>query len=242
MGKVKPDILHQDEHIVMVNKTPGLLSIPDRHDPTLPSLLGLLNQQFGKVYTVHRLDRETSGLLVFALQEEAHRELSRQFQQRTVEKRYLALLDGVVYHDTGTLDRPLAEHPTKPGRMIVAKKGKAAVSHYKVIERFKQFTLVEFHIETGRMHQIRVHAEALGHPLAIDEMYGRREAFFLSEVKQRGFQLGKDEEERPLMQRLTLHALRLTIDHPATGERTTFEAPLPKDFRAVLQQLRKWGH
>jgi RluA family pseudouridine synthase len=241
MPKYKLELVYEDEHIVVVNKAPGLLSIPDRFAPEKPNLLGLLNRKFEKVWTVHRLDRETSGLLVFARNEEAHRHLSRQFQERTVDKKYLALLDGQVYHDSGTVDRPLVEHPGKPGLMMVAKKGKRSVTHYKVVERFQRFSLVEFTIETGRMHQIRVHAESLGHPLAIDELYGRRTAFHLSEIKQRNYRLAKDKEERPLMSRLSLHAWRLSLQHPQTEEALSFEAPLPKDFAAVVKQLQKWG-
>ncbi|MCB0593445.1 MAG: RluA family pseudouridine synthase, partial [Phaeodactylibacter sp.] len=134
-----------------------------------------------------------------------------------------------------------AESQNQPGKMTVAKKGKSAVTHYKVAERFRQFTLVEARIETGRTHQIRVHFESIGHPLAVDSLYGRREAFFLSEVKLKRYQLGRDEEERPLMSRMPLHAWKLALEHPHTGERMEFEAPLPKDFAAVLKQLRKWG-
>ena len=241
MSKQKPEILYEDEHLIVANKPPGLLSIPDRFAPEKPNLLGLLNQRYGRAWTVHRIDRETSGLICFARNEEAHRHLSQQFEQRTVVKTYLALLDGPALPEEGTIDRPIAESQNQPGKMTVAKKGKSAVTHYKVAERFRQFTLVEARIETGRTHQIRVHFESIGHPLAVDSLYGRREAFFLSEVKLKRYQLGRDEEERPLMSRMPLHAWKLALEHPHTGERMEFEAPLPKDFAAVLKQLRKWG-
>ncbi len=241
MAKEKPEILFEDEYLILANKPPGLLSIPDRFAPEKPNLLALLNRQYGKVWTVHRIDRETSGLICFARNEEAHRHLSQQFEQRTVEKTYLALLDGPSVPEEGTIDRPLAESQSQPGKMVVVKKGKAAITHYKVAERFRQFTLVEARIETGRTHQIRAHFESIGHPLAVDRLYGRREAFYLSEVKQKGFHLSREEEERPLLSRLPLHAWKLALDHPHSGERLVFEAPLPKDFAAVLKQLRKWG-
>ena len=241
MAKEKPEILFEDEQLILANKPPGLLSIPDRFAPEKPNLLALLNQQYGKVWTVHRIDRETSGLICFARNEEAHRHLSLQFEQRAVEKTYLALLDGPAVPEEGTIDRPLAESQSQPGKMVVAKKGKAAITHYKVAERFRQFTLVEACIETGRTHQIRAHFESIGHPLAVDRLYGRREAFYLSEVKQKGFHLSREKEERPLLNRLPLHAWKLALDHPHTGERLVFEAPLPRDFAAVLKQLRKWG-
>ncbi|MCB0548411.1 MAG: RluA family pseudouridine synthase [Phaeodactylibacter sp.] len=241
MAKLKPEILFEDEHLIVAHKPPGLLSIPDRFSPEKPNLMALLSQQYGKVWTVHRIDRETSGLICFARTEDAHRHLSLQFEQRTVEKTYLALLDGASLPDEGTIDRPLAASQNQPGKMVVAKKGKTAITHYKVVDRFRHFTLVEARIETGRTHQIRVHFESIGHPLAVDSLYGRREAFYLSEVKSKGYQLGRDQEERPLMSRLPLHAWKLALNHPHTNERLVFEAPLPKDFAAVLKQLKKWG-
>lgn len=241
MPKLKPEILFEDEQLIVANKPPGLLSIPDRFALEKPNLLALLTHEYGKVWTVHRIDRETSGLICFARNEEAHRRLSQQFEQRTVEKTYLALLDGGATPEAGTIDRPIAESHTQPGKMVVAKKGKNAVTHYQVVERFRLFTLVEARIETGRTHQIRVHFESIGHPLAVDSLYGRREALLLSEIKQKGYHLGRGQEERPLMSRMPLHAWKLALDHPHTGERMEFEAPLPKDFAAVLKQLRKWG-
>ena len=158
-----------------------------------------------------------------------------------MEKTYLALLDGAAIPETGTIDRPIAESRTQPGKMVVAKKGKSAVTHYKVVERFRLFTLVEARIETGRTHQIRVHFESIGHPLAVDSLYGRREALNLSEIKQKGYQLGREQEERPLLSRMPLHAWKLALAHPHTEARLELEAPLPKDFAAVLKQLRKWS-
>lgn len=242
MPKNKLEIIHQDEDLIIVNKPAGLLTLPDRFKPKeKPNLKTQLDQQHGKVWTVHRLDRETSGLLVFALHEDSHRHLSQQFQERTVAKTYLALLDGCPAEASGTIDRPIGPNPAKAGQMMVVRKGKPSVSHYRVVEIFRQFTLAEFNIETGRTHQIRVHAAAIGHPLAVDAFYGRREALYLSEIKQRGFNLAHSREERPLLSRIALHASQLAIDHPSTQERLHFEAPLPKDFRAVLNQLNKWG-
>ncbi|MEQ8707126.1 MAG: RluA family pseudouridine synthase [Phaeodactylibacter sp.] len=242
MPKYKPEIIYQDDELLVVNKPTGLLTLPDRFKPDeKPNLKTQLDQAFGKVWTVHRLDRETSGLLVFALNEESHRSLSSQFQERTVEKTYLAILDGCPSEDQGTIDRPLGPNPAKPGQMMVVRKGKPSVTHFKVIEAFRQFALVSFQIETGRTHQIRVHAASIGHPLAVDAFYGRRENLYLSEIKRRGFQLGKTQEERPLLSRIALHSSQLSFTHPTTQELLTLEAPLPKDLRAVLNQLRKWG-
>ncbi|MCB0543375.1 MAG: RluA family pseudouridine synthase [Saprospiraceae bacterium] len=235
------ELLHEDEHLLVVVKPAGLLSIPDRFG-NKDSLLGLLERDFGKVFVVHRLDRETSGILCFARSEAAHRHLSMQFEHHTADKFYFALLDGVLHHDEGEIDKPIGEHPGTPGKMTVTNSGKPSLTFYRVAERFKRFTLAEALIKTGRTHQIRVHFQSIGYPLAIDALYGRRAAFLLSEIKGKTYKSGKfSEEERPLMSRTSLHAARLRIDHPASNERLEFKSELPKDFAAVLNQLRKWG-
>jgi 23S rRNA pseudouridine1911/1915/1917 synthase len=236
-------IVYQDEHIVVANKPAGTLSIPDRFDATKISVQGYLTQELGrKIFTVHRLDRETSGILVFAKTEAAHRHLSIQFEKHETEKFYYALLDGVIQEDEGEIDQPLAEHPSVAGKMHISKKGKPSQTQFKIIERFKFFSLVEARILTGRMHQIRVHFKSIGYPLAIDALYGRREALFAHDIKQKGFRTGKfTEEVLPLMSRSTLHAYSLRFRHPQTEESVHFEAELPKDFRALLNQLRKWS-
>ena len=219
-----------------------MLSIPDRYHPEKPNLLTLLKSQYGEIFTVHRLDKETSGILCYARTEAAHKHLSKQFQDRTVEKIYLTLLDGQLHEEEGRIEKPIAPHPHIEGKMIVTAKGKPSITDWKVVETFKNFTLVEANIKTGRTHQIRVHFEAIGYPLAVDSVYGRREAFVLSEIKpKKKFRMGKDQEERPLLSRSILHAFRLTLDHPSSGKRFSQEAPLPKDFRAVVQQLKKWN-
>ena len=244
----KPDIIFDDDDLIIVNKPANLLTIPDRFDAAKPSLYADLTQQFGKVFTVHRLDRETSGIIVFAKNEEAHRHLSMQFENHETRKVYIALLDGVMHQDEGQIDRPIAEHPTHLGKMVVNKKGKESLTLFKVTERFKHFTLVEADIRTGRTHQIRVHFQSLGYPLAVDAIYGRKSEIYGKDFKKK-FKVGKfTEEELPIMKRTTLHAAKLTFTHPRTkgfhpdcDEMLTFECELPKDFRALLSQLNKWG-
>ncbi len=237
---VQYTLIHEDEHLLIVNKPAGLLTIPDRIAPDKPNLVRALQSKYGKVMVVHRLDRETSGILCFARNEDAHRHLSIQFEKHTVDKFYHALLDGVLHADEGEIDRPIGEHPVIPGKMAISRSGKPSLTFYRALERFKRFTLAEVLIKTGRTHQIRVHMLSVGYPLAIDAVYGRRDAILLSEIKGKSFRLGKfTEEERPLMSRSSLHASRLRIDHPHTGERMQFETELPKDFAAVLSQLRK---
>lgn len=237
----KLDIIFEDDQILIVNKPANLLTIPDRFDAEKPSLYADLTHKFGKIFTVHRLDRETSGILVFAKTEEAHRNLSMQFENHETRKVYIALLDGVTHQDEGQIDRPITEHPTQLGKMMVSKKGKESLTLFTVIERFKHFTLVEADIRTGRTHQIRVHFQSLGYPLAVDAMYGRRAALYGHDFKKK-FKVGKfTEEEQPMMKRTTLHAFKLTFKHPLSNETVSFEAEMPKDFRALLNQLRKWG-
>jgi len=238
--KQKVQILHEDNDLIIVNKPADYLSIPDRHDETKPNILSFLNHKYGKVFTVHRLDKATSGIMCFAKNELAHKHLSKQFQERTVEKIYYALVDGILSATEGEINQGIAPHPARPGKMMVSNKGKKSLTYYKLIEQFQSFALVEANIKTGRTHQIRVHFEAIGYPLAVDKLYGNRTEFRLSEIKLKKYRLGKDQEERPLMTRTTLHAFRLELDQPTTQKRLIFEAPLPKDFSAVLKQLRKW--
>ena len=240
--KLQIEIVYEDDDLVVVNKPANLLTIPDRFSPDKPNLYHMLGNEFGKIFTVHRLDRETSGILVFTKTEEAHKELSKQFMDRTVEKIYFALVEGVMHQQEGLIDKPLGPHPTHPEKMAVVHGGKPSRTNYKVTETFKNFTFIECSIETGRTHQIRVHLHAIGYPLAVDALYGRQSSFMLSKVKLRRFKLSKfEEEERPLMSRTTLHAGKLVFNHPTTGERMTIQADLPKDFGAVINQLRKWG-
>ena len=237
----KTEIIFEDEDIIIVNKPAQMLTIPDRHDAAIPSILGDLRRTHPQVFTVHRIDRETSGILVFAKNEAAHRHLSMQFENRETKKIYLALVEGIMPDDTGRIDKPIAPHPTLPGRMTVARKGKESITDFEVVERFKNYTLVNADIKTGRTHQIRVHFQSQGFPLAIDAIYGKRDALFAHDIKINRFNAQTDVEERPLMSRTSLHAAMLTITHPVKNILMTFEAPLPKDFRAVLQQLTKWG-
>jgi len=237
---LKLDILYQDDQVIVVNKPANLLSVPDRYDPDIPNLTKLLGQRYGDpIYTVHRLDKPTSGAIVYARTAEAHRELNRQFEEREVDKVYHAIVEGQPGEGEIEVDEPIANNPGQTGKMMVSNKGKYALSIFKQMESFgHQFSLVGVQIFTGRTHQIRVHLAYAGYPLMVDPFYGKRTAFKLSEIKRR-YNLGREEEERPLLSRVPLHAARLAFDHPATGERMEFEAPLPKDMRAVINQLRK---
>jgi 23S rRNA pseudouridine955/2504/2580 synthase/23S rRNA pseudouridine1911/1915/1917 synthase len=239
---MKPEILFEDACILIVNKPAGLLTIPDRNG-SQENLLNLLQKKYGHVLTVHRLDRETSGMLCFARTEAAHRNLSLQFEKHTVDKFYLALVDGLVHQTEGEIDKPIGEHPSVPGKMSVNfHQGKPSLTFYRIRETFKYFTLLEVLIKTGRTHQIRVHLQSIGYPLAIDSLYGNKSAITAAQIKGRNFKTGKfSETDRPLMSRTSLHATRLRINHPDSGQQMEWEIPLPKDFQALINQIKKWS-
>jgi 23S rRNA pseudouridine1911/1915/1917 synthase len=236
-------ILYQDNDLVIVDKSSGLLSIPDRFGKAKNSLHELLTDQFGEVFIVHRLDRETSGIMVYALNAEAHRHLCKQFEVHTADKFYLALVDGVIHEEEGEIDRPIGPHPVIPNKMMITNKGgKPSLTFYRVLERYHHFTLAEALIKTGRTHQIRVHFQNIGYPLAVDALYGPRSGLLLSEIKGSKYKSGKySEEERPILERTSLHAYRLRLEHPSSGERMEWKTDLPKDLHATLNQLRKWA-
>lgn len=218
-----------------------MLSIPDRFDAALTSVFGTLTKRYGKIYTVHRLDKDTSGIILFAKNEKAHRYCSLLFEKRKVEKQYLAILKGCPQEKMGTIDAPISEHRSRKGLMMVHPKGKPSVSHYKVKENFGIYALVEFNIETGRMHQIRVHAAMMGRPVIADPLYGDGKPVLLSSFKKK-YRPGKhDAEERPLLSRTALHASQIKFN-ASSGERIALEAPLPKDMKALINQLEKWRH
>ena len=234
----KLDIIFENEDFVALNKPAGLLSIPDREGKD-PSLKSMLREKYGNIFTVHRLDRDTSGIIVFAKNEETHKYFSKIFEERSVEKFYQGIVQGTPTEPKGSIDLAIMEHPAKPGTMVVNKRGKASLTDYEVQETAGPYSLVQFRLHTGRTHQIRVHMQALGHPLACDELYGEARPILLSSFK-RHFKLSKaEEEERPILSRLALHSHLLHFQD-AKGEYHTLEAPLPKDMRALLQQLKKW--
>lgn len=234
------DTLYEDDDILIVNKPAGMLVVPDRFNAALPSLNKTMEKKAGqKVWVVHRLDRDTSGVLCFAKNEVAHRYLSILFQERDVNKYYAGLVTGIVVPDNGRIENFIAEHPANNGKMIVARKGKVAVTDYKVAEQWPLYALMQFQIHTGRTHQIRVHMQSIGHPLVCDPLYGDGKPFMLSDIKRKYRMSEKDEEERPLLSRLALHAYKLEF-YKEDGTAVVAEAPLPKDMAACVKQLNKW--
>jgi 23S rRNA pseudouridine955/2504/2580 synthase/23S rRNA pseudouridine1911/1915/1917 synthase len=237
LKKLLLDIVFENKSFVAINKPAGLLSIPDR-EQSQPSLKDMLLEKYGTIFTVHRLDKDTSGLIVFAKTEAAHKYFSNLFEERKIEKYYQGLVHGIPAAKKGTIDAPIAEHTLQRGLYVVHRRGKPSVTDYEVIQEHKYFSLVQFQLHTGRTHQIRVHCKNIGHPLACDELYGDGKPVLLSSFKKK-FKLSKhDEEERPMLNRLALHSYRLKFTD-ADGKVIDLEAELPKDIRALLNQLQK---
>ena len=236
--KLRDWIIKETENWIVLNKPSGLLSIPDREGKEM-SLKILLQQEYKNIFTVHRLDRDTSGLIVFAKNETSHKHLSLQFEGRQTEKIYTGFVCGVPINKKGSVLEPIVEHQYKKGFMIIDAKGKPSHTDYEVLEDFGIYSWVRFKIHTGRTHQIRVHAGHLGHPVVCDVLYGDGKPVFLSSFKPK-FKLSKGvEEERPLLNRLALHAYRLKFQD-LNGNTVDLEAPFPKDLAVTLLQLNKW--
>lgn len=233
--KNKFTVVFENENLVAVNKPSGMLSIPNRAQSEV-SLKELLQKKYGEIFSVHRLDKDTSGIILFARNAGFHRYLSMLFEKHEVEKYYAAVVTGNPLKKEGEINAPIAEDPLKKGKMKVHRSGKASLTSFQVLESHPSYSLVSFRLHTGRTHQIRVHAAHMGNPVACDPLYGDGKPVFLSTVK-RNYKAGKYEEERPMISRLALHAAKLVFDDH--GTRRCLEAPLPKEFEALMKQLNK---
>ncbi|MBP6625434.1 MAG: RluA family pseudouridine synthase [Chitinophagaceae bacterium] len=237
---MKLDIIFENEFYVFVNKPSGMLSIPDRHHPEYVNVKDLLKKIYGQIFVVHRLDRETSGIICFAKDEHTHAFTSGLFENRHVDKYYLGIVNGCPVEKEALIEAAIIEHPVHKGKMMIhAKHGKPSATEYKVVENFGRYSLLEFKLLTGRTHQIRVHMQSIEHPLVCDPLYGLTDPVFISSFK-KNFKLSKDvEEEKPILSRLALHAFRLCFTSEQ-GELLQIEASLPKDMDAMIKQCRKW--
>jgi 23S rRNA pseudouridine1911/1915/1917 synthase len=230
------NIVYEDEAILVINKPPGLVVHPaaGNWSGTLQNGLLFHDPELAKVPRagiVHRLDKETSGLMVVARTLEAHTSLVTQLQERTVKREYLALVQGQVISG-GMVEEPIGRHPVDRKRMAVVASGKPAITHYLVEERFEGYTLLRVSLETGRTHQIRVHMAHIRFPMVGDPVYGGRARI----------PAGLSEEVREAIlkfPRQALHATRLGLVHPVTGEEMQWEAPLPEDMQALLSSMRE---
>lgn len=222
------DIIYQDKDIAIINKPQGMTVHAGNgtHGSTLVNaLLYHLDSLSGingviRPGIVHRIDKDTSGLLVVAKNDAAHLSLSEQIKNKTCHRIYLALLEGTVKQNDGVIDTFIGRSDKNRTMMAVKDSGRRAVTHFKVLKRYKEFTFAEFKLETGRTHQIRVHCKYIGHPIVGDPVYGY-------------------EKQKFKLNGQLLHAWKLELTHPSTGERMSFEAPLPDCFQAVLQKLDK---
>ena len=229
--KTALNIIEETDQFIAINKPAGLLSIPDREGKEM-SLKAMLQEKYGEIFTVHRIDRETSGIIVFAKTAAEHQHLSEAFQERTVEKYYLGIVNGVLADKKGTVEVPMMQHPGKH------KNGKNSITDFEVAEEFGKYSLLKFRIHTGRTHQIRLHMQHIGHSIVCDPVYGDGQPILVSSIRKK-FKLSKsEEEERPILARLGLHAQRLVFSD-ASGKSYDLEAEVPKDMRALMQQLRK---
>ena len=231
------EIIWQDERLIAVNKPAGLAAVPGRDEP------GCVQDELaslGKLRIIHRIDKETSGVLLLAKDAAAQRALCEQFLHRKVEKTYLALVVGAPPKESGEIDAPIGRHPKSPKFMAIRKDGRPSVTQWKLLERFRGHSLIECRPLTGRTHQIRVHMHSIGLPLAVDPLYNPQSTGILLSQFKRGYQFKKDEEERPLIGRLTLHAASLKFTD-LSGQGMIIECDPPKDFRATLNMLRKYA-
>lgn len=233
--KIALDIIFDDEHIAVINKPAGMVTHPGAgvtSGTLVNALMFHLKESLSGISgeirpgIVHRLDKDTSGLIVVAKNDAAHRNLADQIKRKEARRIYLALVEGVVEKDKGSIDAPVGRHPVRRTEMAIVKDGRAAVTHYKVLKRWSGFTLIEAELETGRTHQIRVHMASIGFPVAGDIVYNKKKAGSLRARHKLGF-VGH-----------ALHAHKLILTHPASNVLLEFEAPLPPDFRSALEALK----
>ena len=229
----------EDNGILIINKPSGILSIPDRTNEKV-SVLSILRKKFENVFTIHRLDFETSGIMLFALNEDIHRALNIQFEHRKIEKIYHAIVQGNMMKTSGIIDLKIDEDKANKGKMKITRDGKPALSHYQVLENFKHYAYVAVDLKTGRTHQARLHMKAIGHPMAVDKDYGNSDEFMLSSIKHK-YKEGKWTIEKPLVNRCTLHAYSLKLTHPINNKEVKYEAPLKKDMQVMLKYLREFN-
>ncbi|MDR0877900.1 MAG: RluA family pseudouridine synthase [Treponema sp.] len=233
-------VIYEDDYIIAVNKSSGIAVSPDRWDDSKDRLDKLVGSSLGdrRIFTVHRIDRDTSGVVVFAKDEATHRFLSQAFEGRQVQKRYTALVHGRPVWKETDCDLALVPNGNKLHHTTIDKyHGKKSLTRFRFILSAGNYSVIDAMPETGRTHQIRVHLASLGHPVVCDPLYGTVKPILLSSFKRNW--RGDPFEEKPLLDRLGLHAAELTIPSPVTTETLTLEAPVQRDMAAMIKQLEK---
>lgn len=241
------EALYEDESVLAAFKPAGVGVTADRGQKFSAFLGACLHHFRGREperstrpRVVHRLDKETSGVVLIAKSREALRSLTSQFEAGAVGKDYLALVLGEPHREEGVIDLPIGMEVHTQKLRAGGKNARPAETRFSVEERFRGYALLRLRPITGRQHQIRLHCEAVGHPLVVDPLYGGQEALLLSSFKRR-YNQNRKREERPLLSRLSLHAARIVFRSPARDEEVVVDAPFPKDMRVALKQLRKWA-
>lgn len=232
-------VIYNDDDIVVLNKKSGLLVAADRYDVDAPRLDLCAEKEFGRLFAVHRIDKDTSGIVVYAKNEEAHKNISAQFADRLVKKTYHCLVNGHPSWTELKVTLPLLPDGDARHRTVVNKRtGKHSETDFEVVGTCGPYAWIIAHPKTGRTHQIRAHLQTTGYPIVCDPLYsGNQKPVRLSDFKRRWN--GDTEEERPLLNRLALHAYQIEFTHPKTNERLLFTAPYPRDMEAVRKQLAK---
>lgn len=239
--KKTPDYttIYSDDEIVVLNKRPGLLIAADRYNPDAPRLDLEAEKEFGKLFAVHRIDKDTSGIIIYAKTAEAHKFLSEQFEKRLIEKTYHCIVHGKPMWDTLHVDLPLQPDGDIKHRTVINRRfGKPSVTDFRLIGSCGNYSWIEAKPKTGRTHQIRVHLAENGFSIVCDPLYsGNQKPLRLSEIKRNW--RGEEEDENPLLSRLALHAYKISFLHPSTKEKITLCAPYPKDMEATRKQMAK---
>lgn len=234
------EVLFEDDNYLIVNKAAGMLSIPDRYNHSLVNLKHSLESKHPSIFVVHRLDRDTSGIIMFAKNAEAHKYANDLFENHQIERIYHVFVKGAFPTNFLEIDIPLLANEAEKGIIIPSARGKHSLTIVKLLEKYRFISLLECNLITGRQHQIRVHLAAIGHPLLVDPLYADNSEFKLSTIK-KNFNSREEQEERPLIKRLSMHAYSLKFYDKIANKEIYVNCPYPKDFEILQKKLKKFS-